>query len=100
MLPADASPEQVEQFRHRMGYDRHILNQFLDFSVNLLTLNLGNSIRYQEPVTGLILERFWATLKLAWASLLIALVLGIPGGILSALHRGTAKDYLVSVIVF
>jgi ABC-type dipeptide/oligopeptide/nickel transport system permease component len=100
MLPADASPEQVEQFRHRMGYDRPILNQFLDFSVNLLTLNLGNSIRYQEPVTGLILERFWATLKLAWASLLIALVLGIPGGILSALHRGTAKDYLVSVIVF
>jgi peptide/nickel transport system permease protein len=100
MLPADTPPEQIEQFRHQMGYDRPILKQFVDFSVNLLTFNLGNSIRYQEPVVRLIWERFWATLKLAFVSLLIALILGIPGGIISAIHRGTIKDYAVSLIVF
>jgi len=100
MLPADTPPEQIEQFRHQMGYDRPILKQFVDFSVNLLTFNLGNSIRYQEPVVRLIWERFWATLKLAFVSLLIALILGIPGGIISAIHRGTIKDYAVSIIVF
>ncbi len=100
MLPADTSPEQIEQFRRQMGYDRPILEQFVDFTVHLLSFDLGNSIRYQEPVTRLILERFWATLKLAFASLLIALVLGIPGGVLSAIHRGTVKDHFVSLIVF
>jgi peptide/nickel transport system permease protein len=100
MLPADTPPEQIEQFRHQMGYDRPILKQFVDFSVNLLTFNLGNSIRYQEPVVRLIWERLWATLKLAFVSLLIALILGIPGGIISAIHRGTIKDYAVSLIVF
>ena len=100
MLPADTPPEQVEQFRHRMGYDRPVLQQFAEFSLNLLTFNLGTSIRYQEPVTRLILERFWATLKLALASLVVAVLLGIPGGIISAVHRGSTKDHFVSLFVF
>lgn len=100
MLPPDTPPEQVEQFRQRMGYDRPVIYQFAEFSLNLLTFNLGTSIRYQEPVTRLILERFWATLKLALASLVVAILLGIPGGILSAIHRGSIKDHFVSLIVF
>ena len=59
---------------------------------NVLTGNLGMSIRQGRPVVDLIIDRFPATLELAIISVIIALLIGIPMGILSAIYRNSALD--------
>ena len=55
--------------------------------------NLGNSLRENRPVLEVILERIPATLELAAGSFIFAIVVGIPGGVISAVNRGSALDY-------
>jgi peptide/nickel transport system permease protein len=97
MVSMDTPPEQIEQIRQQMGYDLPIYIQFKDYMLSLLRLDLGSSIRYQEPVAQLIMERFPATLQLATASLVLALLIGIPIGIISAVKKNSISDYVVSV---
>lgn len=97
MVSMDTPPEQIVQIRHQMSFDLPLVIQFKNYIMDLLRLDLGISIRYQEPVIKLILERFPATLQLATASLLLALIIGIPAGIISAVKKNSISDYLVSV---
>jgi ABC-type dipeptide/oligopeptide/nickel transport system permease component len=97
MLPADASPEEIDQFRREMGFDRPVAVQFKEYFANLVRLDFGRSLRYQEPTLNLILERFPATLTLAAAGLLVSVAIGIPAGIISAVRRHRASDYIISL---
>jgi ABC-type dipeptide/oligopeptide/nickel transport system permease component len=95
MLPPDASRQQVEDLRERMGFNDPIPLQYLRFLSGAVRGDFGISLRHQQPAMGIILERLPATLELALAGMGIALVVAVPLGILSALRRGSTLDYCV-----
>lgn len=95
LLPEDATPEQKAQLQETLGLDRPLLTQYLDYLHGLLTLDLGESLRYHEPVISLILERIPATALLAGASLAITVVVAFLAGSIAARRRGTAIDRVV-----
>lgn len=95
LLPEDATPEQTAQLRETLGLDRSLPVQYLDYLSGLLTLDLGTSLQYNEPVSTLIFERIPATVLLAFAALLITVVVAFFAGTISAMRRGTAVDRTV-----
>ncbi len=94
MMPRDASPEDIEAFRKAMGFDRPLIVQFFDFFLGVLKGDFGRSLRYRLPVLPLILERLPATLELATAALLLALLIGVPLGFVGGVRSGTIWDVL------
>ena len=94
MVSPDAPPDVVTTTRHALGFDRPLYEQFARYLGSALQGNLGVSLRMNRPVTALILERLPATLHLTVAALVIAVVVAIPAGIVSAVKRGTLMDRL------
>lgn len=94
MLGPGAGAADVRELRHRLGLDRPLAAQYGDFLAGLLRGHLGTSLHYHDPVEALILERYPATLALAGASLFVALAVGLPAGVMSALRPGRAADRL------
>ena len=92
MLGEHASDEQVAAVRTQMGLDRPFLEQYLRFIGRAVQGDLGMSIRAVRPTTELILLALPATLELAAAALLVAVLIGIPVGILAALKPGSLFD--------
>ncbi len=76
-----------------LGLDRPFGVQFLDYFSGLVRLDLGTSLRFRQPVTQLLLEHYPATLELALASMVAALLIALPLGALAALHRDRAVDH-------
>lgn len=95
MLPPDATAKQIEELRERMGFNDPIPLQYLRFLSGAVRGDFGTSLRYQQPAMGLVLERLPATLELALTGMGIALLVAVPFGILSAVRRRSALDYLV-----
>jgi peptide/nickel transport system permease protein len=98
LLPPDASPEDVRRFREAMGFNDPFLVQYGRFLGGALRGDFGQSIRHGESAFHLVAERMPATFELAGAALLIALALAIPAGIVSAVRRNTAVDYVSTVV--
>jgi peptide/nickel transport system permease protein len=98
ILPADATPEQIQSVRERIGTDRSYIEQFGVFVWDMATLNFGRSIVYREPVTDLIGGRIIASLKLQLASLILILVTAFPLGVLAATQRGKLADHIVRLV--
>jgi peptide/nickel transport system permease protein len=94
MVSPDAPPEVVTNTRHALGFDRPLYEQFARYLANAAQGDLGLSLRMNRPVTTLIVERLPATLELTLAALLIAVVVAVPAGIVSAVKRGTVVDRL------
>lgn len=94
-----ASQEEVERTRVRLGLDQSIWRQGVIFVGDLFQGNLGTSARTGNPVTQEIGQRFGATLWLATASTVLAVLIGIPLGTLAARHAGRLVDLLVSTVV-
>lgn len=92
MISPDASAEDVAELRARMGFDRPIPVQFADFMAGAVRGDFGDSLRYREPAFALVLERLPATVQLAVASLLVAIAVALPAGIVSAVKRNTVWD--------
>jgi ABC-type dipeptide/oligopeptide/nickel transport system permease component len=97
MVPTDAPPEVVADARHALGFDRPLWEQFARWSLRAAGGDLGESLRNHRPVAGLIAERLPATVELTVAALVIAVVVAIPAGIVSAVNRGTWLDSLAMV---
>jgi peptide/nickel transport system permease protein len=94
LLPEDAPQEQVEQLRESLGLNRPILEQYVIFLGNLLQGDFGESIRYRgQAALPVVLERLPATLELAGAAIVVALVISLPLGILAAVKRKRLPDY-------
>jgi peptide/nickel transport system permease protein len=89
LLGQDASPQQIRQLRSDLGLDQPFFVQFWHFLVNAAQGEFGLSLRQGAKVSRLIAERFPATLELAFVAAALALVIGIPMGVYSALRRGT-----------
>ena len=90
-------PETYQALRERAGLDRPLLVQYFSYLGNALTGDLGVSFRSGRPVTATLLERLPATLSLAGMSLLIALLIAIPLGLVSAIRSGKLSDYVSTV---
>ncbi|MCA1951666.1 MAG: ABC transporter permease [Hyphomicrobiales bacterium] len=90
MVPGDATQEQVEQVRREFGFDQPAHRQFLAFLRDIAQGDFGRSYVHGGPAFALILERMPATLELAFAALLMAVVLGIPLGLYAGLNPEAA----------
>jgi peptide/nickel transport system permease protein len=93
MLYPKGTEEQIEQLRSKMGLDLPIYEQYLRWAINAVQFDLGKSIQSGEQVLEEIGGRFPATIELAAAALLIAVVVGIPLGVIAAQKRNTFIDY-------
>jgi peptide/nickel transport system permease protein len=98
LLGEEATPELVAQIREELGLNRPILVQYADWLWGLVRGDLGRSIRGNELVAPIIWQKLPTTLELSLFSLLVAILIGIPAGVLAALRRNTAFDASVTVM--
>ena len=96
MLGASATPDDVAALKARLGLDRPLLVQFLIYLREIGTLDLGRSIFLDRPVAQAIAERAPLTGLLTAFSATIAVLIGVPVGIVSAVRRGRASDGLAT----
>ncbi len=94
MLGERATPEKVAEVRARLGLDRPIWQQYVLYFGNVLHGDLGVSVVRGDPVTTDLLRRFPATVELALAAIVLAIAIGIPIGIGSAVWRNSLLDSL------
>jgi peptide/nickel transport system permease protein len=88
------SRQQIEDFRHLMGFDRPWYIQYWGFLTNALRGDFGLSLRQYQPVFSLLMDRVPATLELTGAALCLSVMLSIPVGVLSAARRNSVYDRL------
>lgn len=96
MLGDDATPEQAERLREALGLNEPLHVQYATYLGNVLQGDFGTSYRYGLDALPIVLERLPATLMLAASSLVFAIVVSIPLGIWSAVHRGGRLDAAIS----
>jgi peptide/nickel transport system permease protein len=99
MVPQGASVEAIELLRNQLGLDRPLFVQYADFIKNLFLFDLGHSYVQSQPVIDIILQRLPATIRLAVAALFLALVIGIPIGMLTAFYRGKLIEKILMPII-
>ncbi len=98
LLGQTATPEAVRAVRARLGLDEPVFVQYLLFLRDAATGDLGDSLVTGRPVTTELLDRFPATLELALAALLFAVVVGVPIGVIAAVRQYSLLDRITSVI--
>lgn len=92
ILTSEFAPVAVQQeIRERLGLDRPLYVQYGTYMAGLATGDLGSSFN-GEPVIDILLERLPATASLAFSAMLVAVLLGIPLGVLSAVYQGSPVD--------
>src|SRR3984957_16266846 len=98
MAGENAPPEQVQALRHKYGLDLPLPQQFARYVGDIATGNLGISLFTQRPVAEDLWSRLPATLELALYAIVIAVVVGVPLGVVAALRRNSTLDHLVRVV--
>ncbi len=96
-LGEEATPETLAQFRARLGFDRPLPTQYLEWLARALRGDLGRSLRTNQPVTEAILQRLPVTIELLGAALAVSLAIAIPMGIVSAVKRNSGVDLASTV---
>lgn len=97
ILGEKATEEVCDQFARDFGLDQPIHVQFGIYLQNLLKGDLGNSIRYGRPVSIILIERLPITIELGLSAMIIAVLIGIPAGIISAVKRNSIIDVVTMV---
>jgi len=98
LLGQNATQEQVAQLRIQMGLDKPTIVQYVLFLRDALTGDLGESIVTGRPVTAELLARLPATLELTSFAMFIAVVVGVPVGVISAVKQYSILDKITSVL--
>ena len=93
LLGEDAEPHEIEEVTREWGLDQPIIVQYWQFVSQAVQGNFGESMRYGEPVTQLVAERLPATVELALASLLVAIIIALPIGVYSAIKHNSMWDH-------
>jgi peptide/nickel transport system permease protein len=94
----ERDPEIIARLREIYRMDDPIITQYFAWLGQVMQGEFGRSLRTGEPVLGLILQKLPVTLQLALASMLVALAIGLPAGIIAAVRKGTAVDYAASAV--
>lgn len=92
MLPLEATLEQRAAFEKRLGLDRPIPVQFLEFMGDIARLDFGNSLWQHRPAMEIVFEKLPLTLILSFVGIGFAFVISIPLGIIAALRPGGVSD--------
>ena len=98
ILGDGATPELLQRTREELGLDRPIAVRYLIYMKDALHGDLGVSYRNKIDAMATVLERFPATCILALAGIFVALLIGLPTGIISAKHQYTLLDYTTTVL--
>jgi peptide/nickel transport system permease protein len=94
----DASAEVIERLRRQMGLDRPLILQYFDYMAGVVQGDFGISYRHREPVLGLMIERLGNSVVLAVPALVLAILVSIPVGVLSAMYRNRVLDYVTRTL--
>lgn len=92
MLGESSQPADREALRHAMHLDQPVTVQLLQYYNSLMHLDLGTSLHSKRPITDLLRERLPATIELAVAGILVAILISFPLGMLAAVRKDTAWD--------
>jgi peptide/nickel transport system permease protein len=95
---AAPSPERLDEIRRQLGLDLPIWKQYLHYVTGVLQGDFGQSIRSRQPVFEEIVQRLPNTLRLTFASLAVAITIGIVAGVLSAVYKGRWIDKVSMII--
>ncbi|QKW12310.1 ABC transporter permease [Verrucosispora sp. NA02020] len=93
-----APPEQREALRTELGLDQPLVVQYLNYLKGVLTGDLGQSLQFYQANTSMIADRLPYTLQLVAAGMLLALLVGVPLGVLAATREGTWWDRAASTL--
>jgi ABC-type dipeptide/oligopeptide/nickel transport system permease component len=94
LLAETASPQQIAEARHELGFDQPIYVQYVLFMGRAMQGDLGQSLFYKEPALNVILRALPRTLLLGGIAFALSLAVALPVGIVSAIRRDSAWDYL------
>ncbi len=98
LLGQQATQEQVQQVRQNMGLDKPVIVQYGIFLADAVRGDLGDSIVSGRPVTTELFERFPATLELTMFAMFVAIIVGVPVGVISAVKQYSWLDKATSVL--
>ncbi|MFP3953328.1 MAG: ABC transporter permease [Candidatus Bipolaricaulota bacterium] len=98
VLGQQASREAIENLRTKMGLDKSLWQQYVEYLSGLLHGDLGKSLISQKPIGGQVAYALPFTLELTITGVLLGSILGVPLGILTAVHRNTIVDYLGRIL--
>lgn len=98
MAGEERDPAVIEQIRRQYRLDQPIPVQYAYWLKGVLTGDLGESMRLKEPVARLVAQKLPVTLQLAAMAMLIALAIGVPAGVVSAVKKDGPWDYAMNVV--
>jgi peptide/nickel transport system permease protein len=98
MAGEERDPDVIEQIRRQYHLDRPLPVQYIYWVKGVLTGNLGESMRIKQPVLDLIREKLPVTVQLASMAMIIALLIGVTSGIVSAVKKDTLWDYGANIL--
>ncbi len=98
LLPPDATKADIERVAHQLGLDKPLWAQYLIFLANLTRLDFGTSIHLRQPAFNIAVERLPATLELAAAAFVFAVVFALPIGILAARRPNSVFDNVAMLL--
>ncbi|MHB8618127.1 MAG: ABC transporter permease [Chloroflexota bacterium] len=99
LVPQNATAGDIARLRHQLGLDQPLWNQYVNFMAGLAHGNLGFSYVQGQPASTLVLDRLPYTVDLAVAALVLALLVGIPIGMLTAFYRGGWVERLLMPVI-
>ncbi len=94
----ERDPAVIDFLRHKYMLDQPLYTQYVHWLWGILQGDFGLSIRTKLPIGEMILEKLPVTIQLSVMAMILALVIGIPAGVIAALKRGTPVDYGVSIL--
>lgn len=96
LLPPDATAADVETLRKGLGLDKPLPERYVRFLGQFVRFDFGASLQYRQDALELVMERLPKTLSLAALSILVAVVVGVPLGMLAALTRDKPSDAVIT----
>lgn len=99
MVPQNSTAEDIARLRHELGLDRPLHEQYISYVGDLLQGDLQYSYIQNRPVSDIILQRLPFSVELALSALILALIVGISVGMLTAFYRGTWKERVLMPII-
>jgi peptide/nickel transport system permease protein len=98
LVDPEASAEEIEEVRIAYGFDKPLIEQYLNQLKMIFNGDFGNSFRFKTPAMPLVLERLPATIELAFFAIIISILIAIPAGVLSAIYQNSLLDYIVTIV--
>src|SRR5918995_4583807 len=98
MAGEDRDPATIAYLQEKYRLNDPIPVQYVAWLGQILRGDLGISLRTEQPVLGLIVQKLPVTIQLAAFAMIVAFLIGVPAGIISAIRKGTAVDYGINVV--